>query len=259
MLSLLLVIYFNLWNIWGVFFPFGSDLDKQPRKEVEKFQNYVTERLVDIVEDRLGPTNITDRQAADMKKLGEMLRDFDLASRDLLHVTGSTYEGRPAELRVYQIRNKYQFGLLHLKFQDRNNQTFLVHIEFFPSKGDIHEARKLLLNRFSWQHALFWIAIIATFGLTLYCIYLIIRLRMVMHVGWILLLLVNVVKFSLEWSTGELSLNILTINLPAYGFSQVGSDPWVLRFSIPVGAIIFFRKYSKVLQSSKPIRAEIGS
>jgi len=258
-LSLLLVIYFNLWNIWGIFAPFWVDMYEQPPKEVEKFQNYVTERLIDIVDNRLGPTQLSEKQASDMKKLNETLKDFDLASRDLLHVGRSTYSGNPAELRVYQIRNKYQFGLLHLKFQDHNNQTFLVHIEFFPSKGDIREARQLLIHRFTWKHAAFWLAILLTFGLTLYCIYLMVKARLTMHAGWILLLLVNVVKFNLEWSTGDFSFSIITINLPAYGFSQSGAEPWLLRFSIPLGAILFLRKYKNFSTANHQRDAENGS
>lgn len=58
---------------------------------------------------------------------------------------------------------------------------------------------------------------------------------------WILIILVGVVKFSLNWTSGAYTYNILSIQLLGTGATTVSQyAPWLLHVSIPAGAIIFW-------------------
>jgi hypothetical protein len=57
---------------------------------------------------------------------------------------------------------------------------------------------------------------------------------------WLAGILVGAFKISLDWTTGSLAIQALTVQLLSVGCVRSGIDgPWTLAFSIPAGAIAF--------------------
>lgn len=70
---------------------------------------------------------------------------------------------------------------------------------------------------------------------------------------WIIFILVGFVQFSLNWTRGEVFFKPLSIQL--LGAGAVTSNvyaPWILTFSIPVGAIIFWIKLKNIRKEPIP-------
>jgi hypothetical protein len=57
---------------------------------------------------------------------------------------------------------------------------------------------------------------------------------------WLAAILVGPFKITLNWTTGAMAVQALTVQLVSLGFGRAGIDgPWTLAFSIPAGAIAF--------------------
>jgi hypothetical protein len=60
---------------------------------------------------------------------------------------------------------------------------------------------------------------------------------------WITGILFGFVKFSINWTTGQVGLSLINISILGAGFSKAGNiAPWILSFSLPIVAIIFWYK-----------------
>jgi len=65
---------------------------------------------------------------------------------------------------------------------------------------------------------------------------------------WIIFILFGFVTFSLNWTTGEFEIQLISIKLFGVGIIKLGIiAPWIVSFSIPIGAIIFWIKRKKVI------------
>jgi hypothetical protein len=62
---------------------------------------------------------------------------------------------------------------------------------------------------------------------------------------WIIGILFGFIKFSINWTTGQVALKTINFSILGSGFSKSGNAaPWILSFSIPIVAIIFwYKKY----------------
>lgn len=60
---------------------------------------------------------------------------------------------------------------------------------------------------------------------------------------WIIGILFGFIKFSINWTTGQVGFSLINISILGAGFSKSGNiAPWILSFSLPIVAIIFWYK-----------------
>lgn len=60
---------------------------------------------------------------------------------------------------------------------------------------------------------------------------------------WIIGILFGFIKFSINWTTGQVGFSLINISILGAGFSKSGNIvPWMLSFSLPIVAIIFWYK-----------------
>jgi hypothetical protein len=58
---------------------------------------------------------------------------------------------------------------------------------------------------------------------------------------WILFILVGMVQFSINWTTGQVGVKLLHLQLLGAGVLRASIySPWILMFSLPVGAAVFW-------------------
>lgn len=73
---------------------------------------------------------------------------------------------------------------------------------------------------------------------------------------WIIGILLGFIKFSLNWTTGQFMFNLINFSILGAGFTKSGNvSPWILSFSIPFVAIVFWIKRYK---TKKDIAKEIN-
>jgi len=76
---------------------------------------------------------------------------------------------------------------------------------------------------------------------------------------WIVGCLIGFMKFSINWTTGQVGFKLIGISFLGAGFTKAGDiAPWIITFSIPIIAIIFWLKryLDKKEARAKKLRVE---
>lgn len=75
---------------------------------------------------------------------------------------------------------------------------------------------------------------------------------------WIIGILFGFIKFSINWTTGQVGFSLINISILGAGFSKAGNiAPWILSFSLPIVAIIFwFKRYWVIKEAAAQKRLD---
>ncbi|HTJ79721.1 MAG TPA: hypothetical protein VL357_12060 [Rariglobus sp.] len=156
---------------------------------------------------------------------------------------------------TYQLGYGSKWWLVHVAWRElAGGNRAIIALEARPLSKSLQE-----INAFSFKHArgrhfLFLGAAILVplfiLPTLLVCIKTKIRRRKWL---WIIIVLVGVVQFSINWTTGEISFSPFSFLL--FGASAMATSlysPWIISFAIPAGAILFWIKRPKLMQSETP-------
>ena len=103
-------------------------------------------------------------------------------------------------------------------------------------------------------------AALAAAGFSLWVAIQVARTPMRRRWVWVLVALVGAGKFAVNWTTGEFSTSMLSLQL--FGASILRAapvGPWLVAFSFPVGAVIALRKRRQVLAALRSEPATVSS
>ena len=130
----------------------------------------------------------------------------------------------------------------------------LITLKAQPIPQSLQEANAFSFRHARGRHFLFLCAalLVALFILTtlLVCIQTKIARRKWL---WILIVLVGMVQFSINWTTGEMTTSPIAFLL--FGSSAMTASsysPWIISFTIPVGAILFWFKRQSLTRPITP-------
>jgi hypothetical protein len=133
----------------------------------------------------------------------------------------------------------------------------------FQPVGDSLQA----LNRFTFKnksaaHYLFFFACILIPFFIIATIVVCFRSRVRRRWLWVIFILLGIMQFQLNWTTGQTALQPISVLLLGASFSRASSyAPIVFSFGIPVGAIIFLalRPWLRGKDEPPPLPAATGS
>ena len=116
-----------------------------------------------------------------------------------------------------------------------------------PLERSLEEASAFTLAGKSPRHYL-WLALSVLSALISFgtAIFLATRRAMPKRWRWVLLSLVGVGSFTLNWTTGAVGVQLLNVQLFGAGIVRLGSAmPWIITFAIPAGALIALDHYRR--------------
>jgi hypothetical protein len=138
-----------------------------------------------------------------------------------------------------------------LTSSDGGNRVREVHLQPIPDSLEV-------LNRFTLhgKGSLHFVVLAMCVLVPLFvvatmivCLFSRVRLRWL----WALFIIVAFGQFVFNWSTGEWAFQPFTISLLGFGYWRSGLyAPWILKFSIPVGAILFLVLRRWLLRKDEP-------
>lgn len=75
---------------------------------------------------------------------------------------------------------------------------------------------------------------------------------------WIIGILFGFMKFSINWTTGQVGFSLINISILGAGFSKSGIiAPWIISFSLPIVAVIFwYKRYSDKKEAEAQIQLD---
>jgi hypothetical protein len=113
------------------------------------------------------------------------------------------------------------------------------------------------LNRFDFRgksaRHYFWLllTILAAAASLVTAVWIATRRQMPKRWRWVLASLLGVGAFSINWSSGEMVFNPISIQLAAAAVTRAGPvAPWILTFGLPVGAVAALVRYRRWKRSA---------
>lgn len=124
------------------------------------------------------------------------------------------------------------------------------------------------LNRFALagKGALAYLLLVAALAVPLLIVYALVRCVRTPLRGrkwpWVLFILFGLGSFSLDWSTGQWSIHMVSLQLLGAAIARIGYGPWILSVSVPLGAIVFLlrrRHLAAASTATVPGAADAGA
>ena len=202
-------------------------------------------RLGDMVTvmDQLDPQIKTPNIEQELEVIGTYLSQGEPISVELVGCNVFTNSGKRRSNITYQYEFENAWILAAVTIDTAGGNKTVVGVNVNPIPNSLESLNAFTLNSKSLQHYVF--ALLAVF-IPLFIIFVLVlcvRTKLQKRKWlWIIFILFGLGKMGLNWSTGEILFNPLSINFQLFGsgvFKQGPYAPWILSLSLPLGAIIF--------------------
>lgn len=129
----------------------------------------------------------------------------------------------------------------------------LMGMHITPLAQSLQEINAFNFKRAGAAHYLFLAAAILIPSFILVTLIVCIRTKLPRRKWfWVIFILVGVVQYSLNWTTGETMVKPLFLQL--FGAGMISSGvyaPWIISISFPLGAIVFWVKRRELIQAAQ--------
>lgn len=242
----------------------GCSMDEIPEKMIpEKADKYANEFLTDLIikGDIDKCYDKFDNQIKNKKAKTFLINtNNNLAGKEIVNkrIIGSRWTtfNSGENTTNYQLNYEYQFKDFWVYFsfniiEKENNFKILGF------KGQVFENSLSKANEFTFkdkgfkQYVFLTIAILIVLFIITTEIF-VIKSKIKKKWLWIIGILIGLIGFQLNWTTGEIGVQLIHFKILGAGFSKTGIiTPWILSFAIPVFAIAFWVKIFREKQEEK--------
>ncbi|WP_206098383.1 hypothetical protein [Oleiagrimonas sp. MCCC 1A03011] len=233
---------------------FTSKPDKQTA--LEAIHDLQTGHL-DALLQRFDPTEIGADAQAKLKKMVDMLPSGKPLSHKLVgawHMSklNGDNDGKTSRL-IYEYQYPGHAWVLITVTQHVDQRgRMITGMWINPLTDSVEHANRFTLYGKGPGYFAMLAAVIGVPLLVLYALIRCIRTPMRRRKWlWIVFILFGVTSLSLNWTTGALHFNLLTIQLFGAGAQAQLYSPWILSVGLPVGAIVFLLKRRSLMRSEE--------
>ena len=152
---------------------------------------------------------------------------------------------------VYQIHFPDAWVLAEIQIERKSGVSRILKGNFTPLPGSLEATHAFSFQGKSFGH---YLLLVACVGIPLFILITVVvcaRSRVRRKWLWMIFILFGVGQFTMNWTTGTFDFSPLFIQLGGGGCSRAGYfAPWVLSFSIPLGAIIFLVRRRQLIAAA---------
>jgi len=174
-------------------------------------------------------------------KHGE-IKSFDVVGLFFRAGFGNKQSGKSTQLTVQmELSTGWFVGTVVTTVEGETRKIAGANFESIPDSLEKLNALNLM-QRPLWAQ-MFLLIVVAVPLFTLYVLVLCIPTKLTRKWPWILFILLGVMTLRLNWSTGGISFQLLSVQL--FGSSCLRSGlvgPWIFGLSFPLGAVLFLVK-----------------
>lgn len=141
----------------------------------------------------------------------------------------------------YEYKLRDQFLYVTYGIKEQNNNLKITAFEGMESDIPLSKVHSFTLNHKGFSHYLFLFFAILIPIFILVTIVFAIRAKLNRKWLWIIGITLGLMKFSINWTTGQISFSIINFTILGAGLSKSGIvSPWILSFSLPIIAVLFW-------------------
>lgn len=200
---------------------------------------------VDSAESRLVPPLVTAETRDQLSVIAKVLGAGQFDSSAVIGAYVNTINGVRHTNLTYEFHSRAGWVVSNVATVDSAGTWFVEGASARPLARSLEEDSAFTLADKSPRHYLWLLlavlSVATTFGTA---IFLATRRAMPNRWWWVLLSLVSVGAFTLNWRTGEIAFRLINFQLFGAGFVRLGpAAPWIITFAIPAGALLAIRHY----------------
>lgn len=232
--------------------------------------------LVDPVKEKVALGYIDELMAGRAERiiadLDPSLRTEDIGARfDQMHslfpsgaptsreLVGYQWQKNPGTPTQYNLTYQYGFGgkwlMVNVAFREPASGSRVVYgMHVVPLPASLQETNCFTFSEKGMANYVFFAAamVIPLFviGTLVVCVRTPIPRRKWL---WVVFILLGFVQFSLDWTSGQWGIQPIAFQICGASFMRsCDYAPWILSFSLPIGAIVFWLRRGRYLRPSEP-------
>lgn len=164
--------------------------------------------------------------------------------------------GRDGSTRVANVAFEYTYPgprwmIASASLAGEPGQFRILAFNIEPIPAPLSELNAFSLMNKSWKHYAFLVMALGAFSVSLFALLRCIRTQDLKSKWlWAVFICVGLVAFSINWTSGAISIKPLYFSFMSASIGQSGwVGPWIVSFSVPVGALAFLA--AQALQKKK--------
>lgn len=202
---------------------------------------------VDSAEMRIAPQLVTGETRGELSRIAAILGDREFDSSAVVGASVGSIDGVRHTNLTYEFHSAAGWVLANVAMVDTADSWLVEGASARPLPRSLEEDSAFTLAGKSARHYL-WLAfavlaVVITVGTALF---LATRRAMPKRWRWVLLSLVSIGAFTLNWTTGQIAVRLVNVQLFGGGFFRLGSAaPWMITLAIPAGALLAIAHYRR--------------
>jgi hypothetical protein len=155
---------------------------------------------------------------------------------------------------TYELHSSFSWFLANVASVDTAGTWFVEGVSARTITQPLEVTTRFSLSNKSFVHYLWLVLTIACAAVSLgSAVFIASRRSMPKRWRWVLVCLVGVGTFQLNWATGATSFALLQFLLASAAFVRGGpAAPWILSFATPVGAFLALSRYRRWHSAALP-------
>lgn len=233
-----------------------AEAEKSPETAFAKETvSLVSASKFEEVHARLAPNLKTDESTKGLAAVAEILPEAERADVKLVgyHIFRGPQASRvTAVLQYHYPPPDEKYFVVNTVVENTGGEFSVSGLRLNQIAGALDELNAFRLSGASVRHYIFLALVIIVPIFILAVLVLCIRTPIPKKKWmWVLFVLVGLGKFQFNWTTGDFAQSYGSIQLFGAGASTGGPyAPWILTFSIPIGAIVFLTRRRKWLTAA---------
>ncbi len=195
----------------------------------------------------LDPSLTTSTAWENIRILRDTLMHFH---RDSIALVGSNVYQSPDEFSAtitYEMHGD-GWALVTVPVVRRQAGLVVSGVQFERESVSLSDANAFRVSGQDWRHYLVLVLAVVSLAICLGTSLVMLLSPMPKRFRWALLALLGIGQFTMNWSTGEVSSTLLRVQLLGAGYFRPGFvGPWLVSFSLPLGAVMALLHRSKAL------------
>lgn len=220
-----------------------ADADARARAYLGLF----TARRVDSAVARLLPTLQGPEADQQLAAIGRRLDGQRFDSTHAIGAQTNVVNGVRHVNMTYELHSARGWTVANVATVDSAGGWFVEGLSVTPIDRPLEETTHFTLRDKTAVHYLWLVLTILALVISLAtAVWIGSRRAMPRRWRWVLASLIGLGGFSLNWTTGETAIRLISLHLGSAGVVRAGeAAPWILTFALPVGAIAALLRYRR--------------
>jgi hypothetical protein len=186
-------------------------------------------------------------------KMGALFPLQEPASVTLVGVRSMHMSGADTKNITFEYAFSGKWLLVNVAVKKQDGVSTIVGFNVIPQPASLETQNRFTLSDKSWVQHLILIAVVIVPLLTLYALVLCVMTKIKGRKWpWILFILFGIGRIAVNWTTGQFTFTLLSVQLLGASAFAPLYEPWTLAVSLPLGAIFF------LLLRRKLMKQEVG-